>query len=77
MFTEQHFKKLSNDARVLYGLMLDRMGLSIKNGWRDGNDRIYIYFTLEDIQEYMNNSEISFLKGMPRIMSMLSCMGER
>lgn len=53
------------------------MGLSIKNGWRDGNDRIYIYFTLEDIQEYMNNSEISFLKGMPRIMSMLSCMGER
>ena len=54
LFTEPHFKKLSNDARVLYGLMLDRMGLSIKNNWHDEDNRIYIYFTLEDIQEYMN-----------------------
>jgi len=54
LFTEERFKKMSNDARVLYGLMLDRMGLSIRNNWRDNNDRIYIYFTLGDIQKYMN-----------------------
>ncbi len=54
LFTEPHLKKMSNDARVLYGLMLDRMGLSIKNNWRDEDNKIYIYFTLEDIQEYMN-----------------------
>lgn len=55
MFTEPHFKKLSNDAKILYGLMLDRMGLSFKNNWHDeDNNRIYIYFTLGDIQEYMN-----------------------
>jgi len=34
--------------------MLDRMGLSMKNGWLDKQDRVYIYFTLEDVQEYMN-----------------------
>ena len=58
LFTEQHLKKLSNDARVLYGLMLVRMGLSIKNDWRNDNDRIYIYFTLEDIQEYIGNVRV-------------------
>ena len=42
LFTEPHLKKMSNDARVLYGLMLDRMGLSIKNNWRDEDNKIYI-----------------------------------
>ena len=35
LFTDTHFKGLSNDAKLLYGLMLDRMSLSIKNGWQD------------------------------------------
>ena len=60
LFTKPYFKKMSNDARVLYGLMLDRMGLSIKNNWRDEDNKIYIYFTLEDIQEYMNNGHTFF-----------------
>ena len=34
------------EAKVLYGLMLDRMGLSIRNGWLDEDGRVYIYFTL-------------------------------
>jgi len=54
LFTEPYLKKMSNDARVLYGLMIDRMGLSIKNNWHDEYNRVYIYFTLEDIQKYMN-----------------------
>ena len=54
LFTEPKFKTLSNDARVLYGLMLDRMGLSMRNEWRDNDNRIYIYFTQDDIQNYMN-----------------------
>ncbi len=36
------------EAKVLYGLMLDRMGLSVRNGWLDGEGRVYIYFTLDD-----------------------------
>jgi len=50
LITEPHFGRLSMEAKVLYGLMLDRMGLSMKNGWLDEHRRVYIYFTLEEIQ---------------------------
>ena len=49
LMTEPHFKDISTDAKLLYGLMLDRMGLSVKNGWLDDNERVYIYFTVEDV----------------------------
>ncbi|MEI3374727.1 MAG: replication initiator protein A [Coprococcus catus] len=49
-----YFKDLSSDAKVLYGLMLDRMSLSIKNNWIDEEDRVYIIFTLEQVMQYMN-----------------------
>ena len=35
LFTEEYFKKISVEAKVLYGLMLDRMSLSMKNQWFD------------------------------------------
>jgi len=54
LFTNNRYKDLSDGAKILYGLMLDRMGLSVKNGWLDDQDRVYIYFTLEDAQEFMN-----------------------
>ena len=49
LFTDDYFKDLSSDAKVLYGLMLDRMSLSIKNNWIDEEDRVYIIFTLEQV----------------------------
>ena len=49
LFTEPMFQKLSTDAKLLYGLFLDRMQLSIKNGWIDENGRVFIYFTVENI----------------------------
>ena len=54
LFTDSAFTDLSSDAKVLYGLMLDRMGLSIKNDWKDPDDKVFIYFTLAEIQEVMN-----------------------
>ena len=54
LFTNRRYKDISDGAKILYGLMLDRMSLSIKNGWTDEQDRVYIIFTLEDAQEYMN-----------------------
>ena len=48
LFTNDFFKVLSTDAKVLYGLMLDRMSLSIKNKWIDEGGRAYIYFSIED-----------------------------
>lgn len=54
LFTNDYFRNLSSDAKVLYGLMLDRMSLSVKNRWLDQENRVYIIFTLEEIQKYMN-----------------------
>ena len=54
LFTNECFKDLSSDAKILYGLMLDRMSLSIKNQWFDEENRAYIYFSIEDIMELLN-----------------------
>lgn len=53
LFTEEGFKNISAEAKVLYGLLLDRMSLSAKNGWQDKENRVYIIFTIEDIMEAM------------------------
>ena len=44
LFTEGLFDALSNEAKLLYGLLLDRMSLSVKNGWQDEKGRIFIHF---------------------------------
>ena len=54
LFTAECFKSLSCEAKVLYGLLLDRMSLSIKNRWFDEEDRVYIVFTVEEIAELLN-----------------------
>jgi hypothetical protein len=54
LFTMECFRGISCEAKVLYGLMLDRMGLSVKNRWFDEEDRVYIVFTVEDIAEMLS-----------------------
>ena len=54
LFTEEYFSSLSCEAKVLYGLMLDRMSLSLKNKWFDEQNRAYIIFTIEDVMELLN-----------------------
>ena len=51
LIKDERFKGLSSDAKLLYGLMLDRMSLSMKNGWLDGQNRAYIYYTLDNVME--------------------------
>ena len=54
LVTGAQFKFLSTDAKLLYGLMLDRMGLSLKNQWYDAIGRVFIYYPLEEIMEALN-----------------------
>lgn len=54
LFTAECFRVLSCEAKILYGLLLDRMGLSIKNRWIDKDGRVYIIFTVEEIAEQIN-----------------------
>ena len=51
LFKDERFKKLSSDAKILYGIMLDRMSLSVKNRWFDEHNRVYIYYTTANIME--------------------------
>lgn len=53
LFDDPYFRELSTDAKILYGLMLDRMSLSLKNGWLDEDGRVFIYFTAETIMEML------------------------
>lgn len=48
LFSDERFEALSTDAKLLYGMLIDRMELSMKNGWTDKDGRVFIYFTLED-----------------------------
>lgn len=69
LFTDDYFRNLSSDAKVLYGLMLDRMALSIRNRWVDDEGKVYIIFTVEQVIQYMNCGRD---KGM-KIMAELDC----
>ena len=49
LILDPKFRGLSNDAKILYSIMLDRMTLSSRNGWVDDENRVYIIFTVKDV----------------------------
>ncbi|SDB04571.1 DUF6017 domain-containing protein [Butyrivibrio sp. INlla16] len=51
LFTDARFKELTSDAKILYGLLLDRMSLSAENKWFDERGRVYIIYTIEQISD--------------------------
>lgn len=53
LFTDPFLRQMSTDAKLLYGLLLDRMQLSMKNRWLDEKNRVYIIYRLEDIMDAM------------------------
>ena len=67
LITDPIFKKLSLEAKVLYGMMMDRLVLSAKNGWKDNTGRIYIYFTIEDICENLTCGKDKAVKALKEL----------
>ena len=57
LIKDERFRGLSSDAKLLYGLMLDRMSLSMKNGWLDDENRAYIIYAVENIMEDLGCSK--------------------
>ena len=51
LFRDIKFKDLSTDAKTLYGILLDRIGLSVKNGWLDEQGRVYIIFPVQEVMD--------------------------
>ena len=62
LIKDERFKGLSSDAKLLYGLMLDRMSLSMKNGWLDDENRAYIIYAVENIMEDLGCSKPTCIK---------------
>ncbi len=54
LIQHEAFKNISAEAKLLYGLLFDRVGISLRNGWRDDQNRVYIIFTIAEIKESMN-----------------------
>ena len=62
LFQDHRFRQISTDARTLYGILLDRMSLSAKNGWLDEQGRVYIIYTVREVQESLCCAEHKAVK---------------
>jgi hypothetical protein len=51
------FAPLSVQSKLLYGVLLDRMGISMRNGWFDEKNRVYIIYQISEIQEDLGFSK--------------------
>lgn len=61
-FTDSRFRRMSVKAKILYGLMLDRVSLSLKNRWIDKEGRVYIIYTIQEIMESLGCAEQKAVK---------------
>lgn len=57
LMTEKMFEDVSTDAKLLYGLLIDRMGMAQKNDWIDEENRVYVLYPIAEIQEDMGVSK--------------------
>lgn len=69
-FTDEKFSAMSCEAKILYGLMLNRMGLSKKNGWLDDRNRVFIIYTIEDVMETMSCAKAKAVKTIKELEDM-------
>lgn len=62
LFSDDRYKDLSTDAKLLYSLLLDRKSLSVKNGWINSYGRYYQYFTIRECKEKLNFGHDKIIK---------------
>ena len=62
LMKDESFKGISNTAKLVYGMLLDRMALSMKNGWLDDTGRVYIYYSIDELCEDLNCSKPTVVK---------------
>ena len=66
MMTEEIFAPLSMQAKIMYGMLLDRMKLSYKNKWVDEENKVYIVYPINEMAQDMNISR----------RTVINCLGE-
>ena len=65
LFTHDYYRNITTEAKILYGILLDRMQLSLRNRWFDEEGRVYVYYTIQEIMERLgcgNQKAVSLLK---------------
>lgn len=67
LVVNEMFSHISYGAKILYGLLLDRMGLSLSNHWHDEFGRAYIIYSIVEIMEDMNCSKATAIKMMSEL----------
>ena len=76
LITGEEFREVSVEAKLLYGLMLDRLSLSMKNGWFDDQNRAYIIYTVEDIMSDLqcgNQKAVRLLSELEKKAGLIKC----
>ena len=58
---------LNSDSKLLYGFLLDRLSLSIKNNWHDKDGNVYLIFTRKEVQEKLNLSDKTVTKAFKQL----------
>ena len=69
LFINPKYNHLSSDSKLLYGFILDRFTLSIKNNWKDENGYVYLIFTRKDIQKLFNLSDKTVTKAFKELVT--------
>lgn len=62
LYSDERFWNVSTDAKLLYGILLDCMNLSAKNGWIDENMGVFIIFTIDEIKDSVGCAEKKGIK---------------
>ncbi len=66
LFFNKNYKyKLNSDSKILYGFLLNRLALSIKNNWFDEEGNVFLIFTRKEVQELLNYQKVAYEKVNP------------
>ena len=70
--TDKRFRGLSSDAKLLYGILLDRIQLSKKNRWIDDEGHVYVYMTIDSIEQALGRCHQKSCKVLKELVNFLS-----
>ena len=63
---------LNSDSKLLYGFLLNRLSLSIKNNWHDENGNVYLIFTKKEVQDKLSLSDKTVTKAFKQLSILLN-----
>ncbi len=62
LMTERIFSGVQNTSKIIYGFLMDRMKLSVKNQWIDDKGRVYLIYPMNELEKDVGMSRKKILK---------------